>query len=97
MKKITDKVSLELRNDEVFLKRINRLVYNRVEPYDFEAQWLEMMLDYDHANLRHNKWLKSMYEIRKMWVSAYFREIYMGGLFGTTSRSESENNFFHFL
>ncbi|XP_057545983.1 protein FAR1-RELATED SEQUENCE 5-like [Amaranthus tricolor] len=98
MKKLTDKVSIELRNDDEFLRRINRLVYNRDnEPHEFEDQWSKMMSDYEHANLRNNDWLNSMYDIREMWVPAYFRDLYMGGLFRTTSRSESENNFFNYF
>ena len=38
-----------------------------------------------------------MYNIKEMWVPAYFRSIYMGGLFRTTSRSVSEKNFFNFF
>ena len=38
-----------------------------------------------------------MYDIREMWVPAYFRDLYMGGLLRTTSRSESENNFFNYF
>ncbi|XP_057529083.1 protein FAR-RED ELONGATED HYPOCOTYL 3-like [Amaranthus tricolor] len=98
MKKLTDKVSIDLRNDDEFLRRINRLVYNRDnEPHEFEDQWSKMMSDYEHANLRNNDWLNSMYDIREMWVPAYFRDLYMGGLFRTTSRSESENNFFNYF
>ncbi|KAL9686025.1 hypothetical protein QQ045_023480 [Rhodiola kirilowii] len=32
--------------------------------------------------------------IRKFWIPAYFRDIPLGGLLRTTSRSESENSFF---
>ncbi|XP_057545953.1 protein FAR1-RELATED SEQUENCE 1-like [Amaranthus tricolor] len=40
MKKLTDKVYIELRNDDEFLRRINRLVYKRDnEPHEFEDQW----------------------------------------------------------
>ncbi|XP_057520876.1 protein FAR1-RELATED SEQUENCE 5-like [Amaranthus tricolor] len=67
MKKLTDKVSIELRNDDEFLRRINRLVYNRDnEPHEFEDQWSKMMSDYEHANLRNNDRLNSMYDIIEM-------------------------------
>ncbi|XP_057517928.1 protein FAR1-RELATED SEQUENCE 1-like [Amaranthus tricolor] len=56
-----------------------------------------MMSNYEHANLRNNEWLNSMYDIREMWVPAYFRNLYMGGLFRSTSSSESENNFFNYF
>ncbi|XP_057550543.1 protein FAR1-RELATED SEQUENCE 1-like [Amaranthus tricolor] len=32
-----------------------------------------------------------------MWVPAYFRDLYMGGLLRATSRSESENNFLNYF
>ncbi|XP_057522442.1 protein FAR1-RELATED SEQUENCE 5-like [Amaranthus tricolor] len=98
MKKLTDKVSIELRNDDEFLRRINKLVYNRDnEPHEFEDQWSKMMSDYEHDNLRNNDWFNSMYDIREMWVPEYFRDLYMGGLLITTSRSETENNFFNYF
>src|SRR5688572_6368730 len=98
MKKLKDKVSFELRSDENFLKRINYFVYNRDnEPHAFESEWAKLLFDYKEQKLDENVWLSTMYNIREMWVPAYFRSIYMGGLFRTTSRSESENNFFNFF
>ena len=35
-----------------------------------------------------------MYKIRDKWIPAYFRDVFLGGIMRTTSRSESENNFF---
>ncbi|XP_074315334.1 protein FAR1-RELATED SEQUENCE 5-like [Silene latifolia] len=35
-----------------------------------------------------------MFDIRATWIPAYFRDIYLGGIMRTTSRSESENSFF---
>ena len=96
--KLKDKVSVELHSDEIFLKRINVLVYNRDnEPHEFESEWSKLLFDYKVHNLDENVWLSTMYNIREMWVPAYFRSIYMGGLFRSTSRSESENNFFNFF
>ena len=51
--------------------------------------------DYKEHKLDENVWLSTMYNIREMWVPTYFRAIYyIGGLFRSTSRSESENSFF---
>ena len=98
MKKLKDKVSVEVRSDENFLKRINYLVYNRDnEPHEFESECSKLLFDYKEHKLDENVWLSTMYNIREMWVLAYFRSIYMGGLFRTTSRSENENNFFNFF
>ncbi|XP_074304264.1 protein FAR-RED IMPAIRED RESPONSE 1-like [Silene latifolia] len=35
-----------------------------------------------------------MFDKRASWIPAYFRDLFMGGLMKTTSRSESENSFF---
>jgi hypothetical protein len=35
-----------------------------------------------------------MYDLRSMWIPAYFKDIFMAGILRTTSRSESENSFF---
>lgn len=98
MKKLKDKVSIQLRGDENFLKRINFLVYNRDnEPHEFESEWSKLLFDYKDHKLDVNVWFSTMYNIKKMWVPAYFSSIYMDGLFRTTSRSESENNLFNFF
>ncbi|XP_057517941.1 protein FAR1-RELATED SEQUENCE 5-like [Amaranthus tricolor] len=87
MKKLKDKVSVELRSDENFLKRNYYLVYNRDnEPHEFETERSKLLFDYKEHKLDENIWLSTMYNIRKMWVPAYFRSIYMGGLLRTTSR-----------
>lgn len=48
----------------------------------------------DEFDLGNNDWLCDMYDMREMWISAYFRDLFMGGIMRTTSRSESENKFF---
>ena len=35
-----------------------------------------------------------MFDLRHYWIPAYFQDVKMGGLLRTTSRSESQNNFF---
>src|SRR5688572_4437892 len=55
MKKLKDKVSVELRSDENFLKRINYLVYNRDnEPHAFESEWAKLLFDYKKQKLDEN-------------------------------------------
>ncbi|KAK1385315.1 hypothetical protein POM88_023050 [Heracleum sosnowskyi] len=44
--------------------------------------------------LEGNRWLWEMFAIRTSWIPAFFRDKPMFGLMRTTSRSESENNFF---
>lgn len=47
-----------------------------------------------HYSLMDNDWLKDMFELRSMWIPAFYRDEPMSGLMRTTSRSESENHFF---
>ena len=35
-----------------------------------------------------------MYDIRSMWIPAYFKHLFLAGISRTTSRSESENSFY---
>ena len=48
--------------------------------------------------LEENTWFARRYEIRKSWIPAYFKGVFMGEILRTTSRSESANSFFnHFI
>jgi len=35
-----------------------------------------------------------MYDIRDMWIPAYFKDLFLGAVLRNTSRFESENHFF---
>lgn len=64
-------------------------------PEEFEDGWNQVVDEFD---LSDNAWLKDMYNIRAMWIPAYFNDEHMVGLIRTTSRSESSNFYFnHFV
>ncbi|XP_019185984.1 PREDICTED: protein FAR1-RELATED SEQUENCE 5-like [Ipomoea nil] len=89
MCKVGEKVGPTLNKDEEFRNKLNSIVWtSSLEPPDFEKQWRELMEKY---NLVEHNWFKTMFEARKHWIPAYFRDVFMGGLLRTTSRSESEN------
>ncbi|XP_019153500.1 PREDICTED: protein FAR1-RELATED SEQUENCE 5-like [Ipomoea nil] len=89
MCKVGEKVGPTLNKDEEFRNKLNSIVWtSSLEPPDFEKQWRELMEKY---NLVEHNWFKTMFEARKHWIPAYFRNVFMGGLLRTTSRSESEN------
>ncbi|XP_019179720.1 PREDICTED: protein FAR1-RELATED SEQUENCE 1-like [Ipomoea nil] len=84
-----EKVGPTLNKDEEFRNKLNSIVWtSSLEPPDFEKQWRELMEKY---NLVEHNWFTTMFEARKHWIPAYFRDSFMGGLLRTTSRSESEN------
>ncbi|XP_074314204.1 protein FAR1-RELATED SEQUENCE 3-like [Silene latifolia] len=62
-----------------------------IEPSEFEERWCSVISSY---GLTDNEWLDTMFDKRASWIPAYFRDLFMGGLMRTTSRSESENSFF---
>ena len=51
-----------------------------------------MINEYDLLNVH---WFIEMYEIRKSWIPAFYKDTPMSGLMRTTSRSESANAFFN--
>ncbi|XP_074287913.1 protein FAR1-RELATED SEQUENCE 9-like [Silene latifolia] len=75
------------------LKKINRCVWSEdVEPSEFEERWTTVV---ESHGLSDNEWLKEKYNIRNMWVPAYFRDLFLGGLMRTTS-GRVENHFCNF-
>ncbi|KAJ9565451.1 hypothetical protein OSB04_001417 [Centaurea solstitialis] len=93
MKKIKSKVSTYLVKETNFVADIKKLVWNvRLEPEEFEVKWKELI---DRYNLGGKKWFKKMFQIRRSWIPAYFKDTPMSGLMRTTSRSESINAFFN--
>ncbi|XP_021775564.1 protein FAR1-RELATED SEQUENCE 1-like [Chenopodium quinoa] len=93
MKKLPDKVGRAITKEETgFLKKICACVWHlEIEPDEFEERWNKVMVEFE---LEGNEWLCYMYEIRDKWIPTYFRDVFLGGIMRTTSRSESENNFF---
>ena len=57
----------------------------------FETEWQEIMNEF---SLIDNIWIATMFDLRPMWIPAYYRDEHMSGLMRTPSRSESENQFF---
>ncbi|XP_019178983.1 PREDICTED: protein FAR1-RELATED SEQUENCE 5-like [Ipomoea nil] len=89
MCKVGEKVGPMLNKNEEFKNTLNSIVWtSSLEPTDFEKQWRELMEMY---NLVKNNCFTTMFEARNHWIPAYFRDVFMGGLLRTTSRSESEN------
>ncbi|KAK1429882.1 hypothetical protein QVD17_12194 [Tagetes erecta] len=90
--KLTSKVGSTLCNTTDFKKRLARIVWtNAITPAEFEKEWHAILSDFD---LTAHSWLIEIYKIREDWIPAYYRGENLSGLMRTTSRSESENNFF---
>jgi len=80
-----------LNGDDDCLGRFKSCVYNSETPIEFEQERQSIINDF---GLQNNAWLSQLYDIRDMWIYAYFIDLFLGVVLRTTSRSESENNFF---
>ncbi|KAL9672102.1 hypothetical protein QQ045_028350 [Rhodiola kirilowii] len=90
--KIQSKVGIAKYREPGFLNSIKRVIWDDyTDPKEFEERWSDMIITY---YLQCNSWLADMYKLRGSWIPIYFRDVTMGGLLRTTSRSESENSFF---
>ncbi|KAL2928585.1 Protein FAR1-RELATED SEQUENCE 5 [Bienertia sinuspersici] len=95
MKKAPEKVGLTVAQNEDFMSEFCNCVWSKhTKPGESDELWNSMLQKYD---LMNNSWLQHMFEIRQDWIPSYYRNMPMSGVIRTTSRLESENNFFgHF-
>ncbi|MCI36553.1 protein FAR1-RELATED SEQUENCE 5-like, partial [Trifolium medium] len=91
MKRVSEKVGVSLNGNSEFNNKFKSCVWGSETPDEFEATWKSIMIEFE---LEKNEWLSHMYDIQSMWIPSYFRDILLGGILRTTSRSESENSFY---
>ncbi|XP_074263095.1 protein FAR-RED IMPAIRED RESPONSE 1-like [Silene latifolia] len=90
MKKLPDKIGTTLYRETNFMKELCSCVWaENIEPSEFEERWCSVISSY---GLTDNEWLDTMFDKKASWIPAYFRDLFIGGLMRTTSRSE--NSFF---
>ncbi|KAL2905241.1 Protein FAR1-RELATED SEQUENCE 5 [Bienertia sinuspersici] len=91
MKNVPKKVGPTLTQNEDFMSEFYNCAWRKhTEPREFDS----ILQKYD---LMNNTWLQHMFQIRQDWIPSYYRNMPMSRVMRTTSRSESENNFFrHF-
>ncbi|XP_022032988.1 protein FAR1-RELATED SEQUENCE 5-like [Helianthus annuus] len=89
MKKLPSKISADLLDNTDVLAYIHRLVWNvYIKPETFESRWHDLL---ETFGLQDHTWLNDMYNIKHLWVPAYFTELPMCCLMKTTSRCKSSN------
>ncbi|KAL9673548.1 hypothetical protein QQ045_029808 [Rhodiola kirilowii] len=90
--KMKAKVGVPLCNLTDFMKNISTAIWSdHIDAADFEEQWKCVIEKY---RLEGHNWLSNIYRIRTSWIPVYLKNVHMGKLLRTTSRSESENSFF---
>ncbi|CAK8532881.1 unnamed protein product [Lathyrus sativus] len=91
MKKVSEKIGGSMNANEEFNTSLKSCVWGSETPNEFKATWKSIMTKFD---LENNDWLSHMFDIRDMWIPAYFKDIFLTGILRTTSRSESKNSFY---
>ncbi|XP_021775574.1 protein FAR1-RELATED SEQUENCE 5-like [Chenopodium quinoa] len=92
MRKVPDKVGTNFCKEIDFLKKLSAVVWDReIDPHVFVDGWNSVMEEF---NLVDHEWFAYMFKIKHLWIPAYFKDLFMGGLLRSTSRSEGENSFF---
>jgi len=91
MRQLSEKVGCLLNSNIDFVTRFKSCVYKSETPIEFEQAWQSVVHDF---GLEKNEWLSKLFDIRDIWIPAYFRDFFGGEVLRTTSRSESENRFF---
>ncbi|KAK1378190.1 hypothetical protein POM88_024934 [Heracleum sosnowskyi] len=92
MEKFPMKLGNYLCKETDFMEKMKKYIWSStLEPAEFEKGWTSVLKE---VKLEGNRWLWEMFAIRTSWIPAFFRDKPMFGLMRTTSRSESENNFF---
>jgi hypothetical protein len=70
-----------------FKTTFQSIIHHPLTPHEFECAW-EMMLE--EFNLHEDMTLRKLYEIRKEWIPAFFKNDFCGVMV-STQRSESMN------
>ncbi|XP_031106255.1 protein FAR1-RELATED SEQUENCE 5-like [Ipomoea triloba] len=92
MSKVTEKAGPILAKDAEFLRSLNAVVWDeRITTEEFELRWHSVM---ERFGLLDHTWFNQLFELRAQWIPAFFRDVRMGGLLRTTSRSEAINSVF---
>ncbi|KAJ1411381.1 MULE transposase domain [Sesbania bispinosa] len=72
-----------------FLEDFKSLVYGNFSIAKFEDEWKKVI---DNHGLNNNKWVSKVYDLRRMWATAYLRDTFFGGI-RTISICEGINSF----
>jgi hypothetical protein len=91
LKKLSEKVGGSLNENKSFMNCLKSCIWNSESSEEFEEKWNNIISE---NKLEQNGWLSKMYDLRSMWIPAYFKDTFMARIMRTTSRSESENSFF---
>ena len=68
--------------------KLTFVINHPLNPTEFEGAWADML---DEFSLHERTTMQKLFDDRKMWIGAYFKEIFCG-IIQSTQRSESMNS-----
>lgn len=92
MGKISETLSSLIKQNDSFVKKLEKCIYRSWTEEEFEKRWQKLV---DRFELKDNEWIQTLYEDRKQWVPTYMKDdgLFLAGM-STSQRSESVNSFF---
>nr|XP_017221379.1 PREDICTED: protein FAR1-RELATED SEQUENCE 5-like [Daucus carota subsp. sativus] len=72
MKKFPSKLGTVFCAESGFMDKLGRVIWaDHITPDEFEQGWIDAVDEFD---LNENVWLKEMFDMRSLWIPAYFND-----------------------
>jgi hypothetical protein len=88
VKKYKDQLNQMYDQHPKLKDKLISVIKHPLNPNQFEAAWAEMC---DEFGLYDRVTMQALYNDRRMWIAAYFKEVFCGTI-QSTQRSESVNS-----
>jgi hypothetical protein len=88
LKKYKDQLNQMYDQHPKLKDKLIYVVNHPLNPEQFEAAWAEIC---DEFSLHDRMTVQALYNDRRMWIAAYFKEVFCG-IIQSTRRSESINS-----
>jgi hypothetical protein len=88
LKKYNDRLNQMYHQHPKLKDKLIYVINHPLNPEQFEAEWATMCDEFD---LHDRVTMQTLYNERRMWIAAYFKEVFCGTI-QSTQRSESMNS-----
>jgi uncharacterized protein (DUF2236 family) len=88
LKKYKDQLNQMYDQHQKLKDKLISMINHPLNPEQFEAEWAAMC---DEFSLHDRVTMKALHNDRRMWIAAYFKEVFCGTIH-STQRSESVNS-----
>lgn len=74
---ISEKLGYVCRDQEKFMKKLNKCAYDSITKDEFETRWWKLI---NCFGLSNDKWLQELYDDRPQWAIPYLKQNFFGGM-----------------